>query len=125
MPDFTLAPLPRSRVAEAYPLVRMAYPQMSLAAWKAEAEARLANGGILTLFNPGGTIQALAAWQDDPQGEALKVDTFVVFELSRRAPARQALCEGLQALAAERGKAAVQFPLGSLGLLQGAPADAA
>lgn len=125
MPDFTLAPLPPNRVAEAYPLVRMAHPEMSLAVWKATAEARLANGGILALLTPGGTIQAIASWEDDPAGEALKVDTLVVFEFSRRAPARQAMCDGLQALAFERGKSAVHLPLGSRGLLETASADAA
>lgn len=125
MPDFEIAPLQESRIAETYPLVRMARPSLSALEWQAEARSRLRDGGILTLVAPSGTIQGLAAWQDAPDSSALEVDTFVVFELSRRAPARQALCNALQVLAMERNKSAVQFPLGSMGLLGRAPADAA
>jgi len=125
VPTFTVISLPPDRVAEAYPLVRMARPELPLAAWVAEADGRQQSGGVLSLVNPGGTIQAVATWEDQPGSEALKVETFVVFELSRRGAARQALCDGLQALARERGKRAVQFPLASKGLLGQAPADAA
>ncbi|WP_205481323.1 hypothetical protein [Sphingomonas arenae] len=125
MPNFTVTSLPPERIAEAYPLVRMARPELPLGDWVEEAKTRQQKGGVLTLLNPGGTIQALATWEDQPETDALKVETFVVFELSRRGMARQALCDGLQALARERGKTAVQFPLGSKGLLAQAPLDAA
>lgn len=118
MPTFTLEPLTENRIGEAYPLVRMVQPGMTFAEWEKEALAYLQAGGILALVAPSGIIQALAGWEDQPGSAALKVDLFVVFELSRKAPARRALCEGLQALAMERGKQAVQFPLGSLGLLE-------
>ena len=125
MPNFTVTSLPPERIAEAYPLVRMARPELPLAEWVKEAETRHQSGGVLTLLNPGGTIQALATWEDQPGSEALKVQTFVAFELSRRGTAREALCEGLQALARERGKSVVQFPLASRGLVAKAPLDAA
>jgi len=125
VPNFTVTSLPPERTAEAYPLVRMVLPELPLSAWLKEAESRHQKGGVLTLLNPGGTIQALATWEDQPGSEALKVETFVVFELSRRGTARQALCDALQALARERGKSAVQFPLASKGLLARAPLDAA
>ena len=125
MPNFTIAPLLPARIDEAYALVRMARPDLTAFGWKAEAQASLAAGGILALEAPSGVIQALASWEDRPDCAALKVDTFVAFELSRKAPARQALCEALQVLARDRGKAAVQFPLGSLGFLGKAPAEAA
>lgn len=125
MPNFTVTSLPPHRIAEAYPLVRMARPELPLGEWVKEAETRCRRGEVLTLLNSGGAIQALATWEDQPGADALKVETFVAFELSRRGTARAALCDGLQALARERGKSAVQFPLASRGLLGGAPLDAA
>lgn len=124
MPTFTIAPLTMERIDEAYPLVRMAHPELTAAAWQAEARARLRDGGIVVLLAPGGVIQALAGWTDQPGSPTLKIDLFVVFELSRRAPARQALRDGLQALAAGLGRQAVTFSLSSLGLLENAPAEA-
>lgn len=118
MPTFTLEPLTEDRIGEAYPLVRMVHPAMTFAEWEKQALAHLQDGGVLTLVAPSGIIQALAGWKDQQESAALRVDLFVVFELSRKAPARRALCEGLQALALERRKQAVQFPLGSLGLLE-------
>ena len=125
MPTFTLEPLTEARIGEAYPLVRMVHPAMTFVEWEKQALAHLQDGGVLALVAPSGIVQALAGWEDQPGSAALKVDLFVVFELSRKAPARRALCEGLQALAVERGKQAVHFPLGSLGLLRSIPADAA
>ena len=124
MPTFTIAPLTIERIGEAYPLVRMAHPELTAAAWQAEARARLRHGGIVVLLAPSGNIQALAGWTDQPGSPTLKVDLFVVFELSRRAPARQALRDGLQALATGLGLEAVTFSLSSLGLLEQEPAEA-
>lgn len=125
MPNFTLAPLTEALIGQAYPLVRMASPWLSAEEWQEQARARLQDGGILALVAPSGIIQALAGWTDPPGSIALTVDLFVAFELSRKAPARQALCDGLQALAVERGKEAVHFSLDSLGLLGRMAASAA
>ena len=123
MPTFTLEPLTEDRIGEAYPLVRMVDPAMTFFEWEKQALTHLQDGGVLTLVAPSGIIQALAGWKDHHESAALNVDLFVVFELSRKAPARRSLCEGLQALALERGKHAVQFPLGSLGLLESIPLE--
>ena len=121
MPQFSLAPLKPEQVAEAYPLVRMALPQLELDAWQGYAAAvASAGGGVLTLLAPNGAIHALAAYRTVPSlhhGRALVVDLFVAFELSRKAPARTALVEGLHQLAEGLDCRAVLFTSESQGLL--------
>lgn len=121
MPNFSLKPLSPDDVALAYPLVRMAMPDVQLEDWRSYVTCLLsAGGGVLTLVAPDGGIHALACWNVEQHLRhdlVLKVDTFVAFELSHRAPARAALCDGLQALADELGCATVLFTLESRGLI--------
>ena len=121
MPQFSLAPLKPEQVAQAYPLVRMALPQLELGEWQDYAAAMASPGsGVLTLLAPSDAIHALAAWRAVPNlhhGRALIVELFVAFELSRKAPARAALVDGLHQLADGLGCQAVLFTSESQGLL--------
>jgi hypothetical protein len=121
MPQFSLAPLKPEQVAQAYPLVRMALPQLELGEWHNYAAAMASSGGgVLTLLAPSGAIHALAAYRAVPNlhhGRALIVELFVAFELSRKAPARAALVDGLHLLAEGLGCQAVLFTAESQGLL--------
>ena len=62
------------------------------------------------------SIRVLEAWDETERFRALRVDLFVAFELSRTAPARKALCEGLQTLAKGLGCSTVLYTLDSRGL---------
>lgn len=123
MPQFSLAPLKPDQLDQAFALVRMALPSLSLAEWRNYATAMAGSGGgVLTLVAPSGSIHALAAYRATPSlhhGRALAVELFVAFELSRKAPARAALCEGLHSLAQGLGCRAVLFSADSQGLLNG------
>ena len=121
MPNFTVKPLDLKDIMLAYPLVRMGMPDVHLVEGQDYVGSLLANGGgVLTLVAPDGGIHALACWNLEQHLRhelVLKVDTFVAFELSHRAPARAALCEGLQELADGLGCSTVLFTLESRGLI--------
>ena len=58
-------------------------------------------GGILAARAPDGTIHGVATYEVAKKallGRVLAVDTLITFELSRRAPARRALCDALDLL---------------------------
>lgn len=103
MAQFTVAPLEKDQIDGAYPLVRMAAPEVAPDAWRGFAERLIDNGdGILCVFAGDSTLHGLAAYRLDEglrYGRMLRVDTIVTFELDRAAPARTALCAALERVA--------------------------
>lgn len=111
MLQFIIQQLTRDQLGSAWPLVRAAGEYLALDRW-IDAARRLMNngGGILAVSTADGAIQGVATFEpveESRGGNVLLVDTFVTFELSRRAPARAALCDALERLSAELGCDAV------------------
>lgn len=120
MPQFSLSHLSADQTDTAFGLVRIALPGTRLADWQNYVRSLMVSGGaILALTAPDGGIHALASYMPEVSlrhGRALRVDLFIAFELSRTAPARKALCEGLQTLAKGLGCSTVLYTLDSRGL---------
>lgn len=121
MPHFTATAIDPGQSALLFALVRIARPATSLPAWRSHAaELAAAGGGVIALRTADGTFHGLATWLPETHlahGRALRVDTFIAFELSRRAPARKTLCEALQAIARDQGCSTVLYTLASRGLV--------
>jgi hypothetical protein len=107
MTRFTVTHLHAERIADAFPLVRMAAPEVSLDQWGRYADWLCrADGGVLAAYAGNGTLHGIAAYCRDDSlryGRALRTDLIVTFELSRDAPARSALLEALALIALAKG----------------------
>ena len=80
--------------------------------WQSLAATRLADGGILGLYGGDGALTGLLSWREEQRlahGKVLAVQDFVVFELSRAAPGRRALCDAAEKLARARNCDAIEF----------------
>ncbi|MGZ8282116.1 MAG: hypothetical protein ACXWUN_04070 [Allosphingosinicella sp.] len=102
MPHFRTFRLDPSRLGEALPLVRMAFPDFDRLRWTEYCGnlVRL-NGGVLVAATSDEDIQGLAIYhpEDDLRlGRIVRVDAMVAFELNPANPVRQALCAGVDAL---------------------------
>lgn len=84
----------------AYPLVRIAAPELSPDDWRHFARRLTAGeGGILTVASGDGPPYGLAVYRVDyslRHGRTLYVELIVTFEINLQAPARAALCEMLE-----------------------------
>ena len=107
MTRFTVAHLHADRMADAFPLVRMAAPEVSPDQWRRYADwLGRAEGGVLAAYAGNATLHGVAAYCRDDSlryGRALRVDLIVSFELSGAAPARAALLEALALVALAKG----------------------
>ncbi|MDT9600885.1 hypothetical protein [Sphingosinicella rhizophila] len=121
--QFSVSELRKDQIPEAYALIRMAAPEVAFQRWREFADALIADGGgILGVFAGDWTLHGLATYEVDDvlrHGRTMKVDTVVTFELNRLAPARKALCEGLERRAAELGCAAMMLAMRSRGYADG------
>jgi len=112
---FRLSHLDSDQVRQAYALVRIGAPETTLEQWQAYAESLGGSGGgVLGVFAGDNTIHGVATYLPETSlrhGRILRIDNFVTFELSHAAPARQALCEGLNLLAKGLGCDAVTLTL--------------
>lgn len=127
MPDFTVSQIGEAQLPDAYPLVRAFAPQVSYERWMEYARTTQESGGILGLFGADDNLFGLLTYRHAgtlQHGCVMLVDNFVTFELSRAAPGRRALCEAAEALARERGCAAVELIIGSRGYADGASTKA-
>lgn len=119
MPNFTVSLLSGAQIREAWPLIRMAAPEVPLERWEDYARSLLERGGgLLGLFAGDATLHGAATFlpEDDLRhGRALRVDNIVTFELNRSAPARRVMCEALDLIAEGFGCAAVILTMGSRG----------
>lgn len=118
MPQFTIIDLEADELAQAWPLVRMASPWLDQATWQSSAEELIGHGGgVVAVVAPDGWLHGLATYQPIDKaraGRVLYVETLVTFELIRRAPVRQFLCDCLEWLAPALGcdTIAVSMPAG-------------
>lgn len=119
MPRFTVIKVGADRLDSTLPLVRMAAPLTSAWEWQAYVESLSANGGgLLAAFARDGRPHGIAAYriEDDlAHGRTLRVEPMVTFEINRSAPARAALCEGLERLALSLNCACLMISTGSRG----------
>jgi hypothetical protein len=122
MASFAIEHLGDDQLLDAWPVVRMSHSHANADWWMSEAAALIERGGgVLTARAPDGTIHGVATYHVGRKallGRVLAVDTLVTFELSRRAPARCALCEALELLASAFDCRSIVLPLPSKGQVQ-------
>lgn len=122
MPRFAIEHLNADQLVEAWPIVRMARAHANCGWWMSEAEALIERGGgILVARAPGDAVYGVATYavaRKPVLGRVLAVDMLISFELSRRAPARQALYEALGLLASAFDCRGIVLPLPSKGGLE-------
>jgi hypothetical protein len=99
MPDLRIRQLDREDVARAWPLVRSKSRLSSLSGWNRFAHDLFErSGGIIAVSAEDGCLHGIATYEPITKGNSgrvLHVEIMVAFELSRRAPVRQALCDAL------------------------------
>jgi hypothetical protein len=119
MGQFTVIHVQEDRLDQTLPLVRMAAPLMTPERWREIARSLPEKkGGILAAFAGDGTAHGVAAFVVEESlvhGLTLRVEPMVTFELSRSAPARVALCQALELLAAAKGCASLTITTASRG----------
>jgi hypothetical protein len=106
MPDLSLSRLDEGQLALAYPLIRSA-ARVSLERWESFARQLFASGGgILAVAANDGCLHGVAAYRQVGSlrfERSLQIEILVAFELSRTAPVRRTLCDGLEDIAREMG----------------------
>ena len=121
MLQFTVQQLTREQLASAWPLVRAGGAILDLDRWLEAGRRLLGNGGgILAVATGEGALHGVATYETVEEvaaGKVLQVDTFVTFELSRRAPVRAVLCDALERLGAALGCDAVSVSADNRGFL--------
>ena len=118
MPHFTVAPLDQAQLAAAYALALSVVPDLSPEHWREFARVKQEQGGLLGLFAGGGELFGFLSYRIEESlrlGRVMRIDNFVTVELNRRAPGRRALCRAAEALAREKGCAAMELRLSSRG----------
>ena len=129
MTSFSVAPLDSAAMADAFPMVRAAAPDVGADQWRRYADwLRNAQGGVLGAFAPNSRLHGVAAYCRDDElrhGRTLRVDLIVTFELNRSAPGRRALCDALAGLAREKHCDRLTLALPSRGFADAASAKAA
>jgi len=122
MAQFTIEHLSEDLLLDAWPVVRMANSHANADWWRSEATALIGRGGgILAARAPDDTIHGVATYEVAKKalvGRVLAVDTLITFELSRRAPARHALCDALELLGHAFDCRSIVLPLLSNGHVQ-------
>lgn len=122
MAQFAIEHLSEGQLLDAWPVVRMCHSHVNGDWWVSEAAALIERGGgILAARAPDGTIHGVATYEVARKallGRVLAVDTLITFELSRRAPARHALCDALELLASAFDCRGIVLPLPSKGQVQ-------
>ncbi len=119
MARFAIEHLGEDQLVEAWPVVRMSHSRANADWWISEAAALAGRGGgILAARAPDGSIHGIATYEVVRKallGRVLAVDTLITFELSRRAPARNALCDALELLGHAFDCRSIVLPLPSKG----------
>lgn len=114
---FVIEHLSDGQLADAWPVVQQARSHANADWWSSEAAALIERGGgVLAARAPDGTIHGVASYQVARKallGRVLAVDMLITFELSRKAPARKALCEALELLASAFDCRSIVLPLPS------------
>lgn len=107
MLHFKIMDLEQADLAEAWPLVRAAIPELGLDQWQSLGDALIRRGGgIVGVAGEGGGLLGVATYEavEKPHiGRVLQVDTIVSFELTRKQRIRRILCEELDEMAPRLG----------------------
>lgn len=119
MVQLAIENLSHEQLTEAWPVVRMSRSHANADWWTSEAaELMRRGGGVIAARAADGTIHGVATYEVSSKallGRVIVVDTLITFELSRRAPARHALCEALELLASAFDCRSIILPLPSTG----------
>jgi len=114
-PLFTIVQLDDATLADAWPVVRLTNADAVSDWWENEARALIdRGGGVLGARAANGTFHGIATYecvQRPRAGSMLAVDRLVTFELSRREPVKEALCEALHAIAAAYCCSSIAMPM--------------
>jgi hypothetical protein len=114
-----IRPLTAERVTQAFPLIQVALPAVTLAAWRAFAAALMTGGaardsGILAVTDERNYIAGLCSYRVVPDlvhGRLLDAGHFLAFDLFDRRPVAEALAEGIEVMARDRGCSVVHTQL--------------
>jgi len=122
MRRFGIEHLSDDQLLDAWPVVRMSHAHANSDWWISEGTGLIdRGGGVLAVRAPDGSIHGVATYEVTRKallGRVLTVDTLIAFELSHRAPARQALCDALELLASAFDCRSVALPLPSKGQVE-------
>lgn len=120
MLHFTIETLKHDRLADAWPVARMCAGHANPDWWVHEADLLIGRGGgVLAVRAPDGMVHGIATYEpieSQFSGRILAVDLLTTFELSRKAPAKSALCAALDDLSLALECDAVAFALPSASL---------
>jgi hypothetical protein len=117
-------PLTPERVAQAFPLIQIAFPALSLEDWRdfaaplASAPGQ-ADGGIITVVSEQGYIVGLCCYrvaQDFQHGAVFMTDLFLIFDLCGQKAVVHALTDAVESLARERRCTAIHTSLPETGV---------
>lgn len=122
MPPFTIDQLDDGNLLDAWPVLRLASSEAIPDWWEHEARALMdRGGGVLAARAPNGSVHGIATYEcvhRQRAGSMLAVDRLVTFELNRKQPIKEALCEALYAIAAAYCCSSIAMPMPSKGYLQ-------
>lgn len=103
----SVSELDRAATAAAWSLVRIARPELDGEGWQQKAQSlRLRGGGVLGLKVENGVLMGVATYEpvEEPMfGRVLQVGLLVTAEVSRKAPLRRLLMDGLRDVASRLG----------------------
>jgi hypothetical protein len=117
-------PLTPGRVAQAFPLIQIAFPALSLQDWQyfatplASAQGQ-ADGGIITVVSEQEYINGLCCYrvtQDLQHGAVLMADLFMILDLVDQMAVVHALADAVESLARERRCTAIHTSLPETGV---------
>jgi len=113
--QFTVRALKTNELVAAWPIVRSSNLHANLDWWlTAGAELMAGDGGVLVALAQDGTIHGVATFKapDNPaMDNALEIPMLITFELSSRAPARNALVKVLERIATKLECTHIVLPL--------------
>ncbi len=112
-------PLTPERVAQAFPLIQIAFPAVNLEDWRAFAlppasAQNHTDGGIITVVNEQGYIVGLCCYrvaQDFQHGNVLMAEHFLTLDLFDQKAVVHALADAAESLARERRCTAIHTSL--------------
>ncbi|MBK1695908.1 hypothetical protein [Rhodovibrio salinarum] len=112
MRSLTIEPLTSERIDQAYPLIQMVRPRLSVTGWQAYARAQITqpNGGVTLLVDDGGLILGLFSWSVESHpdhGATLAAEDFVALDIVGSSRIADALADALEDTAYRRNCQAV------------------
>jgi len=122
MPAFTIEHLDTGKLLDAWPVLRSAGAEPLPDWWETEALYLMERGGgVLVARAPDGSVHGVATYEcvhRPGAGSVLAVDRLVTFELNRKEPVKEALCEAIRRMASVFRCSAVALPLPAKGIVQ-------